>query len=72
MKRVFDVIIEKDETGYFVATVPAIRGCVSQGKTLDEAKRNIVEAIELMLEDPLPPRETESRFVGIHQVEVSA
>ena len=39
------VIIEKDETGYFVAEVPALPGCVSQGKTLQEARTNIREAI---------------------------
>lgn len=39
------VIIEKDESGYYVAEVPALPGCVSQGKTLAEAKANIREAI---------------------------
>lgn len=44
------VIIEKDETGYYVAEVPALPGCVSQGKTLAEAKANIKEAIRGWLE----------------------
>ena len=39
------VIIEQDETGYYVAEVPALPGCVSQGKTIAEAKTNIKEAI---------------------------
>ena len=39
------VIIEQDETGYYVAEVPALPGCVSQGKTTAEAKANIKEAI---------------------------
>ena len=39
------VIIEQDETGYYVAEVPALPGCFSQGKTLAEAKANIKEAI---------------------------
>lgn len=39
------VAIERDETGYYVAEVPALPGCVSQGKTLTEAKANIREAI---------------------------
>ena len=39
------VIIEQDETGYYVAEVPALPGCVSQGKTAAEAKMNIKEAI---------------------------
>ncbi len=39
------VVIEKDETGYYVAEVPALPGCVSQGETLAAAKTNIKEAI---------------------------
>ncbi len=39
------VIVEQDETGYYVAEVPALPGCVSQGKTIAEAKANIREAI---------------------------
>ncbi len=40
------VIIEKDEAGYYVAEVPALPGCLSQGRTYDEAVGNIREAIE--------------------------
>jgi predicted RNase H-like HicB family nuclease len=39
------VIVEQDETGYYVAEVPALPGCVSQGRTLAEAKTNVKEAI---------------------------
>jgi len=39
------VNIERDETGYYVAEVPALPGCVSQGRTIAEAKTNIKEAI---------------------------
>ncbi|HLD85037.1 MAG TPA: type II toxin-antitoxin system HicB family antitoxin [archaeon] len=46
----FKVIIKKGEDGYFVATVPSLPGCISQGKTEAEAKENIKEAIELHLE----------------------
>lgn len=56
----FKVIIEQDEDGRYVATVPALPGCISQGKTEDEAKKNIEEAIELHLssltEDGVPIR----------------
>ncbi|HEX9912550.1 MAG TPA: type II toxin-antitoxin system HicB family antitoxin, partial [candidate division Zixibacteria bacterium] len=44
------VIIEKDESGYFVAEVPAMPGCYSQGKTIEEVKKNIKEAIEGWIE----------------------
>ena len=39
------VVIEQDENGYYVAEVPALPGCVSQGQTMTEAKANIKEAI---------------------------
>ena len=44
------VVIEQDENGYFVAGVPALPGCLSQGKTRDEALANIKEALEGWLE----------------------
>jgi predicted RNase H-like HicB family nuclease len=44
------VVIEKDESGYFVAEVPAMPGCYSQGKTIEEVKQNIREAIEGWIE----------------------
>lgn len=44
------VVVEKDEAGYFVAEVPALPGCLSQGKTKKEALTNIREAIEGWLE----------------------
>jgi len=44
------VLIEKGEDGYFVASVPSLKGCWSQGKTREEALENIREAIELYLE----------------------
>lgn len=51
MTKTFPVVIEQDETGYFIVTCPILEGCYSQGKTLDEAISNIKEAIELALED---------------------
>jgi len=45
----FNAIIEKDDHGYF-AFVPSLKGCVSQGDTMEEALRNIKEAIELYIE----------------------
>ena len=46
----FKVLIEQDEDGIFVASVPAIPGCHTQGNTYEEAIGNIKEAIELCLE----------------------
>jgi predicted RNase H-like HicB family nuclease len=45
----FKVRIECDEDGWYVATVPALPGCISQGKTEAEARKNIKEAIKLHL-----------------------
>jgi len=46
----FDVVILEDETGGYVAFVPALPGCHTQGDSLDEVLRNVREAIELYLE----------------------
>jgi predicted RNase H-like HicB family nuclease len=46
----FKTILEQDEDGYFVASVPAVPGCYSQGKTYEEALKCIKEALELALE----------------------
>ncbi len=45
----FKIAIEQDEDGWYIVTVPALPGCVSQGKTDEEAKKKIAEAIELHL-----------------------
>lgn len=45
------VVIEKDEDGYFVASVPSIRGCHTQAKTIEELVENLKDAIVLCLED---------------------
>ena len=50
MMQEFSVVIEKDEDGYFVATVPALRGCHTQARSLDTLMKRIKEAVELCLE----------------------
>lgn len=50
MTRQFDVVIEQDSEGFFVASVPAIPGCHTQAKSLDELSVRIQEAIELCLD----------------------
>lgn len=45
----FKIFLEQDEDGWYIATVPALPGCISQGKTEEEAKKNIAESIELHL-----------------------
>ena len=67
MIREFSVVIEKDEDGTFVASVPALRGCHTQAKSLDVLMKRIREAIELCLEVQEPVR---SEFVGVQRVAV--
>jgi predicted RNase H-like HicB family nuclease len=61
----YRVLIEQDEDGIFVAEVPSLPGCISQGQTREEATENIREAIALYLEsleardEPIPPPITE-------------
>jgi predicted RNase H-like HicB family nuclease len=62
----FYVIIERDEDGYYVGEVPQLRGCYSQGRTLDELIANIREVIELCLEEE--SEETLPEFVGLQKV----
>lgn len=65
----FSVIIEKDEDGYFVATVPALRGCHTQAKSLDVLMKRIKEAIELCLEVEEP---ISNEFIGVQKVAVNS
>jgi predicted RNase H-like HicB family nuclease len=70
MKREFNVIIERDEDGFFVATVPELKGCHTQAKTLDVLMKRVREAIELCLE--VEGRKiSHSEFVGVQRVVVS-
>ncbi len=50
MTREFNIVIEQDEDGFFVASVPELRGCHTQAKSLDVLMKRIYEAIELCLE----------------------
>jgi len=65
----FNVFIEQDEDGIYVAKVPEIEGCYTQGKTLQEVLERIKEAIEVCLEadkEPVNPM----KFIGIQKVQV--
>jgi len=66
----YTVILEQDPDGGFVAIVPALPGCVSQGKTRAEVMANIREAAELYIEDCLAagdpvPNEAGKEFVEL-------
>jgi len=71
MTREFDVVIERDREGYYVATVPTLPGCHTQAKTLDKLMERIREAAELCLE--VQGDTTESlEFVGLQKISVPA
>ena len=67
MVREFNVVIEKDEDGFFVASVPTLRGCHTQAKSLDFLMKRIREAIELCLEVEEP---VINEFIGVQRVAV--
>jgi predicted RNase H-like HicB family nuclease len=71
LERNFDVVLERDAEGYYVASVPALSGCHTQAQSLDDLDRRIREAIELCLEvDGFPEQNLE--FVGIQRVVIAA
>jgi predicted RNase H-like HicB family nuclease len=71
MARQFDVVIERDSEGYYVASVPQMPACHTQAQSLDEVVLRIREAIELCLEvEGAPAQDLE--FIGIQRVTVAA
>ena len=71
MPRIFNVIIERDAEGYYIGTIPELRGCHSQARSLDELMIRIREAAELCLEaqmDGLEPLD----FVGVQTISVAS
>jgi len=71
MQREFDVVIERDSAGYYVASVPALRGCHTQARSLDELMERMREAVELCLEVEGEPTEPMT-FVGVQRISVAA
>jgi len=69
MRREFNVVIEQDEDGYYVASVPTLRGCHTQAKSLDVLMKRVKEAIALCLEVEEP---VTNQFVGVQRVAVMA
>jgi predicted RNase H-like HicB family nuclease len=71
MTREFNVVVERDSEGYYVASVPAIPGCHTQAKSLDELMSRIGEAIAANIE--VKGEDIESlEFVGVQRVTVNA
>ncbi|HUD97956.1 MAG TPA: type II toxin-antitoxin system HicB family antitoxin [Bryobacteraceae bacterium] len=71
MQRQFDVVNERDEDGYYIASVPQLPGCHTQAQSLDEVTTRIREAIELCLDVEGVPEQV-LEFVGIQRISVAA
>ncbi len=69
MSREFNVIIERDADGYFVASVPSLPGCHTQARSLDELMERIKEAILLCLEVQAQSIDN-LEFIGLQRVAV--
>ena len=70
MRREFTVVIEKDEDGYFVGSVPQLKGCHTQAKSLDELMERIREATLVCLETEVSVDKNELQFIGIQKIAV--
>jgi predicted RNase H-like HicB family nuclease len=69
MAKEFDVVVERDSEGFYVASVPALVGCHTQARSLDELMIRIKEAIELCLEVQ-DEQSDQLDFVGVQRVTV--
>ena len=71
LNRDFHVVVERDSEGYYVASVPALPGCHTQARSLDELSERIKEAITLCLEVQDPADEPLD-FGGIQRLTVTS
>jgi len=69
--RQFDIVIERDSEGFYVASAPHMPACHTQARSLDEVTERIREAIELCLEAEGAP-EQDLEFIGIQRVTIAA
>lgn len=71
MAAQFDVVVERDADGYYIATVPALPGCHTQAKSLDALMLRVREAIALCLEVQGGPAQ-KLDFIGVQRVSIPA
>lgn len=70
MKRNFNIVIEKDEEGWFISSVIGLPGCHTQAKTLNQLMKRTEEAIQLYLEST--EKISKEVFVGVQQIKIEA
>jgi predicted RNase H-like HicB family nuclease len=68
-RREFSVIVERDEDGYYVASVPELPGCHTQARSLDKLIERVKEAIELCLEVESDATGS-TEFIGVQRVTI--
>ncbi len=66
----FTVLIEQDEDGVYIAKVPDVPGCYTQGKTVEQAMERIKEVIQVCLEADKEEEILPLKFIGVQQLEV--
>ncbi len=69
--KTFTVLIERDEEGIYIAKVPEIPGCYTQGKSVEQAMERIKEAIQVCVEAE-KEEYPQMKFVGVQQLEMPA
>ena len=71
----YRVIIEQDEDGVFVASVPALQGCYTEADTFEEAITNVKDVIKLHIEGRkekgVLPDDSKTEFVGVKSISIS-
>ncbi len=67
----FDVVVERDTEGYYVASVPALHGCHTQARSLDVLMERVQEVISLCMEEQGTPPES-LEFIGVQRIRVSS
>ncbi len=66
----FSVVVERDEDGYYIGSVPELPGCHTQARTLDELASRVKESIELYLETEGTRAEGKIELIGVQFIEV--
>lgn len=70
MSREFTVVIERDNEGFLVGSVPSLKGCHTQAESMDELLERIKEAIQLCLEVAVADVPDRFELIGVQRVEV--
>ena len=67
----FDVVVERDSEGYYVASVPALHGCHTQARSLDVLMERVQEVVSLCMEEQGTPHES-LEFIGVQRIRVAS